>query len=322
MNFLIKNIKIFIHRSWIFFIPAIICCNLTSCFTGIESTKKIHLSREDKKLANPSPEERFMNQIIASPLKDWDLGKDFYVTDDKALLIIVPQEGLRSTPPDSIKGKILKFQGVESKMNAAGQLIVALAFTDDTYIYAYNTGKEFNDAMENLKSDQIPMLIDLAMVNETRNLLQGQKFWSRSPLWYDITGERINGKRFVPVTITDVTPGNNVFPLQIQILTEEGETAYMYMNYGNEDNESRAFANLFSFTDIRKRYPNIDNETWQFISEGKVKVGMTKEEVKLALGNPSDLNSGHDYSQTLDIWRYDNGQVLWFEDGRLVKIRR
>lgn len=263
-----------------------------------------------------------MSQVKASPLKSWDIGKSFIASDNKALLVIIPQSGLLPYSPDSIKGKKLLFQGVESKINAAGNLNVALLFSDDLYLYYYDTGKEFDIAMEELNSDQIPMLIDEDMVFQSKQLLKGRKFWSRSNLWYDEEGNRIDGKKFVEVTIVDVQPGNMVFPLWIEIETEDKEKAFLYMNFGSAGNESRSFHNLFSFNDIRKHYPNIDPETWDYISRGKVKMGMTKDEVRLSLGNPNDLSSGHDYSQTLDIWSYDNGRVLWFEDGRLTKIRQ
>lgn len=296
--------------------------SLSSCFTGVESTKKINLSREDKKLSNPTREERFMQQVEASKLADWPTGKRFIVSDNKALLVIVPQEGLLPVAPDSVKGKILEFSGIESKINVAGDLTVAILFTDGIYLYAFDTGKEFQDAMENIKSDQIPMLIDEEMVEQARLLLTGQKLWSKSPLWYDAKGNRIDGKKFVEVTIIDVQPGDLVFPLFVKLKTSSDETAYVYMNFGSADNESRSFGNLFSLSDIRKNYPNIEPETWEYISSGSVKTGMTKEEVKLSLGNPSDINSGHDYSQTLDIWRYENGKILWFEDGILTRIRQ
>ena len=295
---------------------------LSSCFTGIESTKKINLTREDRKNMVPSREELYMSQIVSPPLKEWQPGKKFIVSDDKALLVIVPRSGILPYGPDSIKGRVLSFLGIESKINAAGKLTVSLAFSDGMYNYAYDTGKEFNDAMENFTSDHIPMLIDLQMVEQAKELLVGQKFWTRSNLWYDSIGNRIDGQKYVEVSVEDVTDGNMIFPLWLEIKTPGGKPAFLYMNFGNADNESRPFNVLFSLTDIRKHYPNIDDDTWEYICLAKVKEGMTKEEVRLALGNPTDLASGHDYSQTLDIWTYENGIVLWFEDGRLVKIRQ
>lgn len=298
------------------------CISFSSCFTGIESTKKINLSREEKKLSNPTAEEKFMSQVECAPLQNWDIGRSFLVTDDKALFVIVPKEGLLPVAPDSVKGKIFEFVGVESKINAAGVPTVSILFSDGIFIYAYDTGKEFDDAMISVKSDQIPMLIDLEMVAEASALLVGKKLWSRTNLWYDKDGNRIEGKKFIEVTITDISPGDMIFPLWVKIKTEDNEMAFLYMNMGNTDTESRSFNSLFSLTDIKKHYPHIDEETWKYISSGRLKEGMTKEEVKLALGNPSNASSGHDYSQTLDIWNYDNGKALWFEDGRLVRFRQ
>ena len=296
--------------------------SLSSCFTGIESTKKINLSREDRKKANPTQEEIFIQQLQPSSLQSWERGKRFIISDDKALFVIVPQHGLLPTAPDSVKGKIIEYAGIESKMNAAGKLTVTILFSDGIYIYAYDTGKEFQNAMEGVKSTQIPMIIDEDMVDQARQLLKGMNLWTRSNLWYDREGNRIDGKKFVEVTVMDVIPGNMVFPLEVEVKDKDGKLAYMFMNYGNEDHESRPFNNIFSLNDIKKNYPNIDPDTWTYITEGKVKPGMTKDEVRLALGNPSDLNSGHDYSQTLDIWSYENGRILWFEDGRLVRVRQ
>ena len=48
---------------------------------------------------------------------------------------------------------------------------------------------------------------------------------------------------------------------------------------------------------------------------------MTKEECKLSLGNPTDVNSGHDWNSTIDFWQYPNGSYLRFQDGLLVSFR-
>lgn len=280
------------------------------------------MSREDRKIAAPTSEEKFFSGITGTPLQDWESGKRFIASDDKALLIFEQQGLSPNNPSESIKGKILYFIGVESKVNAAGDLTVVLVFGDGDRFYAYDTGREFESAMTGISSSDIPMLIDEDMVAQAKDLLSGKQLWTRSSLWYDKNGNRIEGKKYVPVKITDVIPGSLVFPLNVLFTAEDGEEAYMFMNFGNSDTESRAFHNLFSLTDIRKNYPSVQSDTWEFISAGKVKIGMTKEECRLALGMPSDVNSGHDYSQTLDIWNYEDGTVLWFEDGRLSRFRQ
>lgn len=295
---------------------------LTSCFTGIESTKKINLSREDKKNIKPSEEELFYPGITGIPLQEWEEGHKFLATDDKAILIFESHYIPYSFSDLHLEGDTLSFSGIESRIDAAGNITVSVDFVDSQYKYPYNTGKTFDAAMSNFLSSQIPMLIDLEMVEKAKEKLVGHKLWTRTFLWYDESGERINGKKFVPVTIIDVLPGNMVFPFKLKINDENGLTAYMYMNAGISPTDSRAFPVLFSMTDIRKNYPSVSDKNWELICGGDVAVGMTKEECKLALGNPKDVSAGHDYSQTLDIWSYENGTVLWFEDGLLSRFRK
>ena len=49
---------------------------------------------------------------------------------------------------------------------------------------------------------------------------------------------------------------------------------------------------------------------------------MTKDECRLSLGNPDELQSGHNTSQTLDIWQYSDGTYLFFSDGILTNFRQ
>lgn len=295
---------------------------LTSCFTGIESTKKINLSREDRKLTAPTPEEKFFPGLPGQPLKDWDGGKAFRVTDDRAIMIFeiaTPFYGA----PDSLrlKGKTFYYAGTHIKPDAAGNSIAILKFTDGDYFYFYDTGKESQTAGEHLKSSDIPMLIDLDIVKEANEKLTGQVFWTKSNLWYNAEEERIPGKKYTEVKVEEVMPGNMVFPLLLKLSTLDGTRFYVLMNLGNSDKESRSFHTLFSLSDIKKQYPDITPENWELICSGKVSIGMTKLECRLALGNPIEIAAGHDYSQTLDIWTYDNGRILWFEDGKLSKFK-
>lgn len=293
----------------------------SSCFTGIESTKKISLSREDRKQMAPTPEELFFSGIPGVPLEEWGTGKSFLASDDRAILIFDREgmpPGLRDTP---LGGKKLYYDGLTNKLDAAGNLVTQISFTDGLRKYLYNTGKPMEEALKAITSDQIPMLIDLDLIEKVKEKLLDVKLWTRSPLWYDNEGERIDGKKFVAVTIIDIKPGNLVFPVKLLIEDASGTKAWMYMNLGISGNESRSFNNIFYISDPKKNYPNISPQFWELICKGDIAAGMTKEECKLSLGNPSAVNAGHDYSHTLDIWSYENGTVLWFEDGILTRFR-
>ncbi len=96
----------------------------------------------------------------------------------------------------------------------------------------------------------------------------------------------------------------------------------MNMYYTSDTYGSRNFASIFYFSDPKAKYPNITDENWTLIQHGKVGIGMTKEECKLSIGNPDELQSGHSRSQTMDIWQYNDGTFLMFEDGLLTRFRQ
>ncbi|MDE6533257.1 MAG: outer membrane protein assembly factor BamE [Muribaculaceae bacterium] len=295
---------------------------LSSCFTGVEGTKKISLSKDDRKAILPSDEELFFRTVSGEALEKWEHKRPFIAADNKTLLIF-EQQGLPTDPETAaVAGKTFLFEGVESRMTLDGGQDAVLVFSSGNDIFRYNTGKSVDEAPKNVKSDEIPMMIDLKMIESARKLLVGKKLWTRSPLWYDGNGNRIPGKKYVPVTISDVRPGSLVFPIKVRFADENGNDVWAFMNFGNSGKESRSFSNIFYLSDIRKKFPAIEDDVWQLICSSKVRTGMTKDECRLALGNPQEVDSGHDYTQTLDLWHYSDGAVLWFEDGILTRFRK
>lgn len=295
---------------------------LTGCFTGIESTKTVNLSRQDRKDVLPTPEEDFFRSVEGTELSDWQPKHPFYAVDNRTALIF-EQEGMPVSPDDAaLGGAILLFEGTTTQLAPDGRLNTVLLFSNKGVTYRYNTGRTPGDAGSKVLSDQLPMLVDLDMVARANSLLQDRKVWIKSPLWYDEEGNRIPGLKLVPVTIRFISPGTVAFPLRVRFTAPDGSEAWAYMNFGHSGKESRSFANLFSLSDPRLRYPGVSDEMWEAITRSALKTGMTKEEAKLSLGNPNDVDAGRSYSETIDVWQYTDGTVLWFEDGLLTRYRR
>ena len=293
---------------------------LLNCSTGIEGTKTITYSKNEKKELATTAEERFISAISADTLKTWQPGKRFLISDNRASRVFESKENL-STKNDSLKGKVIEFKSVFSRITPGGGNQLILSFTDGGTTYNYPTGKSREEALVSITSLDIPMLLDLDMVEQFRKKLKGETFWTRSRLWYDADGEKLAGRKFVPVTITDVSPGDMLFLLHLNITDEAGNSAVLYMNPVNRGMESRTFPNLFFLSDPKLKYPAIREEIWNLICRGLVTRGMTKEECKLALGNPDEVTTGHDWNQTVDIWNYKNGVFLQFLDGLLTRYR-
>jgi len=75
---------------------------------------------------------------------------------------------------------------------------------------------------------------------------------------------------------------------------------------------------LFGFSDIRKKYPNISESNWLMLAKGEVKPGMTTEECKLAIGEPIEIRVRTD--TRFETWLY-RGKILEFENGILLRAK-
>lgn len=302
---------------------ALVLAYFAACSTGIEGTKEIKLSRGDKRELAVSPEMLLMNQISSDSLTLWTPGKKFLVVDSKASLIIEPVASV-SVPLKSLTvGDTIEYRGSSVRASLGNSETVVLQFSRNGHSYSYNTNRSPIKAASITGLD-IPMIIDLDLQKTAQRKLSGRKLWLLTNLCYDDLWQPSSTEKFVPVSVDSIFAGNPHFPLRLRIKYENGDCAYLYMNVKSASGigaESRCFDNLFSLSDPRKSHPSITDEVWTLICKGKLAVGMTKEECRLSLGNPSEVDVGHDWNSTIDIWRYKDGSFLRFEDGRLVDFR-
>lgn len=297
------------------FLAALCLCGLSSCYT-VDRTKKIELTKSDLKTIAPTAEEQLLADIGGVPLADWLPGRRFQATDDRAVLLF-SQEGMPADPAEvAIGGKTLIYKGLNANLRPDGTETVALLFFDGDKTYQLPTGKKGSELTNYLSTD-LPMMVDLELVDALNSKLSGHKLWTRSSLWYDSQGERFQGEKFVVVKVVKVEPGNAEFPVRIWFEDDRGRRSFFWMSFGRSAADSRPFASLFSIADPRLQYPDVEDHVWRLIQTGQVAQGMSKELCRLALGNPLEVNSGHDYSRLIDIWTYPDGRVLRFEDGVL-----
>ncbi len=292
-----------------------------ACSTGIEGTKTITMSVSEKRASLPSPEEEFVATLVATPLKEWKVGKRFMVSGDKFSLLLDPAlSDLSSGLPD---GAVISFEGVSSKPAPDGRELCSVVFREGGRSLVYPTGRGSDRAAATLGSCDIPMLIDLDLVRQADGLLRGRELWTRSGLWYDGSMAQLDGLKFVKVRVDSVTAGNEVFPFYVCFTDGRGIHARMPMTIDNGKNsaaDSRVFRNLFFLSDPRLRHEGITEENWSLICRGMVAPGMTKDECRLSLGNPKEVDTGHDWNSTLDLWKYPDGRCLIFQDGLLSKV--
>lgn len=291
---------------------------LQSCFTGVEGTKKITLTKKELSSVAPTKEELYLENVEIEPVGKWKEGRRFKVTDDRLNVVMLSDDAENTLK----SGDVIEYAGIEDRLSPDGNDRSTLVFRKDTALYRLAVDKTYKETIDHYTSSDLPMLIDLTLIEEINGRLAGQTYWTRTPLWYTDDMKYKSGRKYVPVKVTAVEPGDTFFPVKIQFKDDKGDTSYLLMNVGNSGNDTRGFAKLFMLTDPRKQYRNISDATWEAIQRGEIIAGMTKEECRLSVGNPSDTNVGHDYSRQLEIWNYPDGSYIHFVDDVVVRYRK
>ena len=298
---------------------------MASCNTGIERTKRITPTRADRLIMRESAEEALADSVHPAQLSQWMPGKEFVVTNSRAsLLYDITDRSGRRTHQDSIQDMTVRYIGTDAAVAPDGRNISVVKFDIPSLdrFMTYTVRKDPAATGSMVWSD-FPMLIDLDMVSEFSRMLTGRKVWLRTALWYDNDMNPVKGRKFIPVTIGQVKRGNSSFPLLI-CFDDGKDKAWLPMNMpdGKGNQGSRNFASLFYISDPKLRFPDIAPEVWDLICSGQVQPGMTKQECKLALGNPDQVETGHDWNILADIWKYSDGRYLFFIDDKLVDNKR
>lgn len=286
----------------------------SSCFTGVEGTRKISekdvakLGAESKEQASSS-----IDTLSTSNIKTWKVGKKFFVTDKQIQLVLgAAAEG------NLDKGDTITYisHKEENIYGTNPNLILVFKGKNDK-IYTYNTNKQLNDAGNLI----VPFTVDLDIVNIARKLLIGNELYVNTSLWYNNAEDVISGLKFVKVNIIDVLPGNKVYSLKVKF-AHEGKNAYVFVSTKDNSVQNRSFENLFSTIDPHKNYASITDKNWNLIIKGKVAQGMTKDECRLSLGAPNNIDKVPTYSGLKEFWQYEDGTYLIFMDGLLDTFRK
>lgn len=276
---------------------------------------------KENKADGTSPEAELAARFVPEKYTSWQPGKDFYVTSDRINLILSADNAATATRTPA-EGDTITFAGTREVTDLTGKLVVEMLYhmkeMPET-TFAYRTDATAEELSERPRVE-MPFTIDLSLVSDVRAELTGKKLYIKTPLWSDLSGGSIEGRKFIPVTVTDVVAANEIYPFRIIFTTPEGNTSSVYMSASNGTRWApREFAAIFSFTDPHLEYPKISDAMWDYIIRNRVTNGMTKTEASLALGSPMNIDRGHDHSSAYERWRYSDGVYLVFEDGLLVR---
>lgn len=291
---------------------------LSGCFTGVESTPKIDSSDLRKQNVVTTQEQRYLDDVNPQKLNDWQAGKQLLVTDSKIAMLLGPEAQNGS----ELQGKPLTYIGCEDVTSLTGEPVAQLKFTTpDGLTVSYRMDASVAEVSKR-NAVEIPLTIELSVVDEVKRKMMGKSYYLVTRDRYDLNNEAITGNKFIKATVTDVLPGSSFYPVLLEMKDEDGKDFHLYMSVGHDLKAPRNFASLFSLSNPRDRYPNIKDDVWQLIIKGKVKEDMTREECRLSLGSPDNIDRRAGYSVLREVWSYENGKYLIFEDGLLRSYRQ
>lgn len=294
---------------------------LHGCFTGVESTPKITATDVKKEKIPSTPEQSFLDDVAPQPPAEWQPGKLFFVSDPKAAIIFTASS---TASTDNIAGNFIRFSRIYPVKSVTSEEVTEIEFlTSDGGKLYYRDNTPYADVMKRTHLE-LPFLIEQSVVDDVKRHLIGKTYYVITQLWYSPDGtQSVNGLRHVPVKIVDVVPGNAVYPIRV-VFRPDGQEIdrSMYMTLGNNRTSTRNFHTLFTFDNPKEKYPHITDEVWDLIRHSRVRIGMTREECKLALGAPQTIGQRPYAAGMFEYWQYGDGVYLLFEDDYLNQFLR
>ena len=288
-------------------VVALLALVLTGCFTGVESTPKITADDVKREQIIVTAEQLYMDSVKPERFARWKPGKQFYVTDNKINLIF----GATAKSDCALMGETIVYRDCRATTSVTGEEVVDLVFVDNQgHEYMYRVGMSVKEMLER-ENVEVPFTIELSVISDAKKKLQGNTYYILTSMWYDFNDEISHGRK----------PGNHIYPLRLVCEDDRGVEFQLFMSLGGSKKSPRCFSALFSFTDPHLKYPMITDEAWQNIINGKVALDMTRDECRLSLGTPKEIDRRPGYSGVREMWIYENGIYLIFEDGLLREFR-
>ncbi len=275
-----------------------------------------------EELNTASAEEQFARDNFMEPnCLLWEQGKPFVYTDRELTMLLSPIEG-GVEADHSYQGQRFTFHSIQEQ-DMYGSPEASLVFESQERLYRHKTNKSLAELEQMSYTPFIPHLISLDLIAHAREVLVGKTLYLKSSLWYSPEGEEIEGRKLVPVTITDVQHGTEVLPAKVYFTDSRGveATVLMRLSATASTGQYLSFDRLFSFDNPRNTYPETTDTHWQLITASQVAEGMTKQECKLAIGSPDRVKQIPTYGGLKEQWFYNTGTYCLFEDGLLSSFR-
>lgn len=294
---------------------------MVSCFTGIESTPKITAEHVKREHIVENADNKLLASVTQEPVGVWQPGKAFYVTDSKIALALT----LMPSTERLAKGDTLRYVGAKDVTSVLGKPVAEIEFEGPRGMRATYRADHSIESLASLKGVTIPFAVELSIVEKADRVLRGRELYVLTSEWCTDSLTPRRGRKFVPVKVLGARPANETFPIALtlaDVTAQPVDTFSLMLSIGDGIAATRPIGSLLSTTNPRAIHPEISDANWTAIIAGQVREGMTRPECKLSLGRPANVERRPGYSTLAEIWMYDNGKRLIFEDGLLKAVTR
>lgn len=299
---------------------ALIVAIMQSCFTGIESTKRISEKDVNKNIVHSNSSlDGIFNDDLSYLDKQPIVGRRLIANDDKINLIFEKRES--STVPFLSVGDTLLIVAIDSISNYDGREMSRIKLIDvNNNQYSIKNNTPYSELIETNKIS-IPFTVNTELIKAVSDKLRNKTYYITTTNRYDLNNNLRRGKKFIPVTVKNITYGNYYYPIKLLLVDSYGDEFNEYISVNDNDPMPRKLSSIFSEKNPQLNYPLISNENWNNIINGIVVQGMTKDECRLSLGQPSNIDRQPGYSYMREVWTYEDGRFLIFIDGVLDTFR-
>ncbi|MGM1046807.1 MAG: stalk domain-containing protein [Bacillota bacterium] len=125
-------------------------------------------------------------------------------------------------------------------------------------------------------------------------------------------------ERFSKVTVTDIVP-DDTGSFTILFRSAKGKTLKSYSMSSSNVSQLLADETYFYKFDPYKKY-KWSASTWKLIKAEQVSLGMTKDQVRMSIGNPGSKSVTAINGNTIEIWEYSNFDTVSFVNGKVFLI--
>lgn len=256
----------------------------------------------------------------------WQQGMPFIFMSDRIALSLIPEVPMPEVDTLAMKGTRWFYDSMVSEEDWMGQQLLQLRFiSPQGRAYRYSTGKPMSVVADTAYHPAISVLYPEYLIARTDSVLRSNTLYilyndDRITYPSDTLPGVTPHLKFIPVCVDSVTVGTEIAPLCVHFSGEECGYFFSSLPGSRQTSTSTPISRYLSVSDPYLLHPDITPEVWNIIKYSQVKVDMTSEEVRLAWGRPSRIESKPSRTGVIEYWYYSNNRILQIWDGRLSRI--